>query len=105
MHYAAPFKKYYQGGWDQPGIGSASTDFIPEGRYGGGNNVAYNSYIQRYMILNSDSQNYSYANLPTAFIGRTPSSWACWDMYRTSQDTLGPSAREALEGHESCVYT
>jgi uncharacterized repeat protein (TIGR03803 family) len=61
VHYAAPFKKYYQGAWDQPGIGGASTDLIPEGYYGGGNNVAYNSYIHRYMMLNSDSQNYSYA--------------------------------------------
>jgi uncharacterized repeat protein (TIGR03803 family) len=64
VHYAAPFKKYYQGAWDQPGIGGASTDLIPEGHYGGGNNVAYNSYIHRYMMLNSDSQNYSYAESP-----------------------------------------
>jgi uncharacterized repeat protein (TIGR03803 family) len=61
VHYAAPFKKYYQGAWDQPGIGGTSTDLIPEGHYGGGNNVAYNSYLQRYLMLNSDSQNYSYA--------------------------------------------
>jgi uncharacterized repeat protein (TIGR03803 family) len=76
VHFAAPFKKYYQGAWDQPGIGGASTDLIPEGHYGGGNNVAYNSYIHRYMMLNSDSQNYSYAESPdglhwtdTIFIG------------------------------------
>ena len=61
VHFAAPFKKYYLGAWDEPGIGGASTDLIPEGHYGGGNNVAYNSYIHRYMMLNSDSQNYSYA--------------------------------------------
>jgi hypothetical protein len=60
-HYAAPFTKYYQGAWDQPGIGGASTDLMPEAHYGGGLNVAYNTYIQRYMMLNSDSQNYSYA--------------------------------------------
>jgi hypothetical protein len=64
VHYAAPFKKYYQGAWDQPGIGGASTDLIAEGHFGGGNNVAYNSYIHRYMMLNSDSQNYSYAESP-----------------------------------------
>ncbi len=76
VHFAAPFKKYYQEAWDQPGIGGASTDLIPEGHYGGGNNVAYNSYIHRYMMLNSDSQNYSYAESPdglhwtdTIFIG------------------------------------
>jgi uncharacterized repeat protein (TIGR03803 family) len=61
VHFAAPFKKYYQGAWDQPGIGGASTDLIPGGHYGGGNNVAYNSYLHRYLMLNSDSQNYSYA--------------------------------------------
>lgn len=61
VHLAAPFKKYYQDAWDQPGIGGASTDLIPEGHYGGGENVAYNSYLRRYMMLNSDSQNYSYA--------------------------------------------
>jgi hypothetical protein len=60
-HYATPFSKYYQGKWDQPGIGGASTDLLPNARYGGGLNVAYNSYLQRYMMLNSDSQNYSYA--------------------------------------------
>jgi hypothetical protein len=26
-----------------------------------GNNVAHNSYLQRYLMLNSDSQNHSYA--------------------------------------------
>src|ERR1700733_4879591 len=64
VHFAAPFRKYYRGRWDQPGIGGASTDLIAEGHFGGGNNVAYNSYIHRYMMLNSDSQNYSYAESP-----------------------------------------
>jgi uncharacterized repeat protein (TIGR03803 family) len=61
VHFAAPFKKYYQGKWDQPGIGGASTDLIPDAHYGGGNNVAYDTYLHRYLMLNSDSQNYSYA--------------------------------------------
>jgi hypothetical protein len=75
-HFAAPFKKYYRGAWDQPGIGGASTDLIPEAHYGGGNNVAYNTYIHRYMMFDSDSQNYSYAESPdglhwtnTVFLG------------------------------------
>jgi hypothetical protein len=59
-HFAAPFKKYYNGSWGQPGIGGISTDLMPEAHFGGGNNVAYNSYIHRYMIFDSDSQNYSY---------------------------------------------
>jgi len=75
-HFAAPFKKYYNGAWDQPGIGGISADLIPEAHFGGGNNVAYNSYIHRYMMFDSDSQNYSYAESPdglhwsdTVFLG------------------------------------
>lgn len=64
VHHAAPFKKFHKGAWDQPGIGGASTDLIPEGHYGGGNNVAYDSYIQRYLMFNDDSQNFSYAESP-----------------------------------------
>lgn len=60
-HYAAPFTKLYQGAWDQPGLGGLSTDLLPNAHYGGGLNVAYDSYLQRYLMLNSDSQNYSYA--------------------------------------------
>ena len=60
-HFAAPFQKYYQGAWDQPGIGGVSTDLLPNARYGGGLNVYYDSYLHRYLIFNSDSQNYSYA--------------------------------------------
>jgi uncharacterized repeat protein (TIGR03803 family) len=63
-HYAAPFRKYFEGSWDQPGLGGISTDLIPEGYYGGGINVAYDSYIQRYLVFNSDSQNFSYAESP-----------------------------------------
>jgi hypothetical protein len=76
VHFAAPFYKYYQGKWDQPGIGGASTDLIPEGYYGGGENVAYDADIQRYLMFNSDSQNFSYAESPdglhwtdTRFVG------------------------------------
>ncbi len=61
VHFAAPFQKYYQGAWTQPGLGGASTDLSPNWRFGGGNNVAYDSYLHRYLMFNSDSQNYSYA--------------------------------------------
>ena len=61
VHQAAAFTKYYQGAWSQPGIGGNSTDLLPNARYSGGLDVAYNNYIQRYMMLNSDSQNFSYA--------------------------------------------
>ena len=76
VHFAAPFKKYYNGAWDQPGLGGASTDLIPQAHFGGGNNVAYNNYVHRFMMFDSDSQNYSYAESPdglhwsnTVFLG------------------------------------
>ena len=71
-HYAAPFKKYYQGAWDQSGIGGASTDLAPTARYSGGLNVYYSSYLQRYVMLNSDSQNYSYVESPDGLHWTTP---------------------------------
>jgi len=64
VHRAAPFKKYYQGAWDQPGIGGPSTDLAPEWHYGGGLTVAWDSYLQRYLDFNADSENYSYAESP-----------------------------------------
>ncbi|MGA3089641.1 MAG: hypothetical protein ABSD75_13575 [Terriglobales bacterium] len=74
--FAAPFHKYYAGQWDQPGIGGLSTDLLPSARYGGGLNVAYDAYLKRYLLLNSDSQNFSYAESPdglewtdTVFLG------------------------------------
>ena len=76
VHFAAPFKKYYNGTWDRAGLGGASTDLIPEAYFGGGNNVAYDNYIHRFMMFDSDSQNYSYAESPdglhwsdTVFLG------------------------------------
>jgi hypothetical protein len=64
VHSAAPFFKYYVGNWDQPGIGGISTDLSPTSRWGGGENVAWNSYLQRYIMLNNDSQNTSYQESP-----------------------------------------
>ncbi len=74
--FAAPFEKYYEGQWNQPGIGGKSTDLLPSSQYGGGLNVAYSTYLNRYMLLDSDSQNFSYAESPdglqwsdTVFLG------------------------------------
>jgi len=64
VHSAAPFYKYYQGKWEQPGIGGSSTDLSPNSRYGGGENVAWDAYLQRYIMLNNDSQNTSYQESP-----------------------------------------
>ena len=64
VHYAAPFYKYYQGAWHQPGIGGASTDLSPNSHWGGGENVAWDAYLQRYIMLNNDSQNTSYQESP-----------------------------------------
>lgn len=61
---ATPFRKFYHGAWDQPGIGGASTDLAPNWHYGGGVIAAYDSYLQRYLVFNADSQNYSYAESP-----------------------------------------
>jgi hypothetical protein len=63
-HFAAQFKKFHANTWDQPGIGGVSTDLLPNARYGGGLNVAYDTYLRRYLMLNSDSQNFSYAESP-----------------------------------------
>jgi hypothetical protein len=60
VHASPPFYKYYRGSWDQPGIGGASTDLSPTSRYGGEENVAWDAYLQRYIMLNNDSQNTSY---------------------------------------------
>jgi hypothetical protein len=64
VHFAAAFQKYYQGAWDQPGIGGLSSDLGPQWPYGGGLTAAYDSYLQRYLMFNADSQNYSYAESP-----------------------------------------
>ncbi|HVI09411.1 MAG TPA: hypothetical protein VND65_14075 [Candidatus Binatia bacterium] len=64
VHHSALFQKYYQGAWQQPGIGGASTDLAPDWHYGGGLIAAYDSYLHRYLVFNSDSQNYSYAESP-----------------------------------------
>jgi hypothetical protein len=94
VHYAAPFSKYHQGAWDQPGIGGASTDLSPTSRYGGGENVAWNAYLQRYIMLNND-------------FGPTLSSWACKATFPMLRVTTCPSAwamtRAYSEGSSMCT--
>jgi hypothetical protein len=59
--HAAAFEKYYQGAWDQPGIGGLSTDLNPNARYGGSPNVAFNDALGRYVMIANDTQDIAYA--------------------------------------------
>ncbi len=62
--HAAPFEKYYEQNWNQPGIGGLSTDLNPDAPYGGSSNVAYNPAIQRYVSIADDTVHISYAESP-----------------------------------------
>ena len=59
--HAAPFVKYYQGAWDQPGIGGLSTDLNPDAQYSGSPNAAFNSALARYVMLNDDTMHIAYS--------------------------------------------
>jgi hypothetical protein len=59
--HAAAFEKYYQGAWDQPGIGGLSTDLNPNARYAGSPNVAFNDALGRYVMIIDDTQDIAYA--------------------------------------------
>jgi hypothetical protein len=50
--HAAAFTKYYNGGWAlQPGIGGLSSDLNPSVQYSGELQVAYDSFLQRYVMI------------------------------------------------------
>ncbi len=59
--HAAEFKKYYEGEWNQPGIGGLSTDLNPNAGYAGSANVAYDSAFGRYVMITDDTQHLAYA--------------------------------------------
>jgi hypothetical protein len=77
--HAAAFEKYYDGQWNQPGIGGLSTDLNPDAGFAGSSNVAYDSDLQRYVMITDDTENIAYAEssnglawtLPTALIQNT----------------------------------
>lgn len=59
--HAASFSKYYQGQWNQPGIGGLSTDLNPNAGYAGDPNAAYNAALRRYVMINDDTEHIAYS--------------------------------------------
>ncbi len=59
--HAAAFMKYYQGSWSQPGVGGLSSDLNPDAGYGGGPNVAFDSALKRYVLINDDTEHIAYS--------------------------------------------
>lgn len=60
--HAAAFEKYYAGTWRrEPGIGGYSTDLAPDAPYSGELQVAYNSYLQRYVMIIDEGNLFAYA--------------------------------------------
>jgi hypothetical protein len=59
--HAAAFEKYYNGAWSQPGIGGLSTDLNPTAGYAGSPNVAFDSALNRYVMITDDTQHIAYS--------------------------------------------
>jgi hypothetical protein len=60
--HAASFQKYYAGTWGlQPGIGGYSTDLQPNAPYAGELQVAYDSYLKRYVMIIGEGVLFAYA--------------------------------------------
>ncbi len=49
--HAAPFAKYFHGGWNQPGLGGLSTDLSPNEGASGELQVVYDSALSRYVMI------------------------------------------------------
>ena len=60
--HAALFQKYYAGDWRvQPGIGGFSTDLNPTAPFSGELQVAYSSYLKRYVMIIDEGVLLAYA--------------------------------------------
>jgi hypothetical protein len=70
--HAAPFGKYYEGMWNQPGIGGLSTDLNPNSGYGGATNVAWDAELKRYVMIFDDTQTISYSESPDGLAWTLP---------------------------------
>jgi hypothetical protein len=71
--HAAPFQKYYAGDWYlQPGIGGYSTDLNPQAQYGGDSQVAYNAFLQRYVMIVGEGTVVAYAESPDGIAWSLP---------------------------------
>ena len=63
--HAVIFQKYFQKRWDlQPGISGMSTDLNPTTPYSGYLDVAWNSALQRYVMIISNDTTFAYAESP-----------------------------------------
>jgi hypothetical protein len=62
-HHRTPrFTKYYDGDWNEPGIGGKSSSVLPaELNYAGDANVVHSRYLKRYVAVLDDNHNISYA--------------------------------------------
>ena len=69
---AAPFTKYYQGAWSQPGLGGLSSDLNPDAAYAGSPNAAYNNAIHRYVMITDDTQHVAYAESDDGLVWTLP---------------------------------
>jgi len=77
------FRKYYQGRWDQPGLGGYSTSILNPQSDAGEPSVGWSEYLQRYIVIFDDTKNISYAEsvdgiswAPTVTLLSTPPSEA-----------------------------
>ena len=70
--YAAAFTKYYQGAWDQPGIGGLSTDLNPNAAYTGSPNAAYDPALGRYVMITDNTQDIAYAESSDGLVWTLP---------------------------------
>jgi hypothetical protein len=70
--HAATFEKYYEGTWNQPGIGGLSTDLNPNAGYAGSPNVAYDNAFDRYVMIADDTQHLAYAESVDGLIWTLP---------------------------------
>ncbi len=88
--HAAAFNKYYEGNWDQPGIGGFSTDLIPNSGYAGSNNVAWDEALNRYVMIMNDTQTISYTDSPDGLTWSLPVSLGRYGTDNRSADYAVP---------------
>jgi len=88
--HAAAFKKYYEGTWSQPGIGGLSTDLNPDADYAGSPNVAYDSALERYVMITDDTQTIAYAESPDGLAWTLPVLLGSLGNNSTSADYAVP---------------
>lgn len=56
------FEKYYQGAWDQPGLGGLSTSVLNPQSSAGDPVVIWNEFLKRYVVIFDDTGTISYAD-------------------------------------------